>query len=41
MRQELFRQGRYWDTFVMAVLREEWETRRIAERSRMSPDPSK
>lgn len=25
LRQETFRDGRYWDTFVMAVLREEWE----------------
>ncbi len=24
LRQETFREGRYWDTFVMAVLREEW-----------------
>jgi len=26
LRQETFRDGRYWDTFVMAVLREEWGT---------------
>lgn len=24
LRQDTFRDGRYWDTFVMAVLREEW-----------------
>lgn len=24
LRQSYFREGRYWDTFVMAVLREEW-----------------
>ncbi len=25
LRQECFREGRYWDTIVMGVLREEWE----------------
>jgi RimJ/RimL family protein N-acetyltransferase len=25
LRQDTFRDGRYWDTFVMAVLRDEWE----------------
>jgi RimJ/RimL family protein N-acetyltransferase len=25
LRQDTFRDGRYWDTVVMAVLREEWE----------------
>jgi RimJ/RimL family protein N-acetyltransferase len=25
LRQDTFRDGRYWDTIVMAVLREEWE----------------
>jgi RimJ/RimL family protein N-acetyltransferase len=25
LRQDTFRDGRYWDTLVMAVLREEWE----------------
>jgi RimJ/RimL family protein N-acetyltransferase len=25
LRQDIFCEGRYWDTFVMAVLREEWE----------------
>jgi RimJ/RimL family protein N-acetyltransferase len=26
LRQELYRDGRYWDTFVMGLLREEWAT---------------
>jgi RimJ/RimL family protein N-acetyltransferase len=26
LRQDTFREGKYWDTLVMAVLREEWET---------------
>jgi diamine N-acetyltransferase len=26
LRQSFFRDGRYWDTLVMAVLREEWKT---------------
>lgn len=26
LRQSYFRDGRYWDTLTMAVLREEWET---------------
>jgi RimJ/RimL family protein N-acetyltransferase len=26
LRQDRFLDGRYWDTFVMAVLREEWQT---------------
>jgi RimJ/RimL family protein N-acetyltransferase len=26
LRQDTFRDGRYWDTVVMGVLREEWET---------------
>jgi RimJ/RimL family protein N-acetyltransferase len=25
LRQDCYRDGRYWDTFVMAVLREEWD----------------
>jgi RimJ/RimL family protein N-acetyltransferase len=25
LRQENFRDGRYWDTWVMAMLREEWK----------------
>jgi UDP-4-amino-4,6-dideoxy-N-acetyl-beta-L-altrosamine N-acetyltransferase len=25
LRQEKFREGRYWDTITMAILREEWE----------------
>ena len=28
LRQDLFRNGRYWDTVTMAILREEWEARR-------------
>jgi RimJ/RimL family protein N-acetyltransferase len=28
LRQHHFREGRYWDTYVMAILREEWEERR-------------
>ncbi len=30
LRQDTFRDGRYWDTLVMAVLREEWEAVDIA-----------
>ncbi len=30
LRQEAFRDGRYWDTFVMAVLRAEWATQEHA-----------
>lgn len=26
LRQDCFREGKYWDTLVMGVLREEWET---------------
>ncbi len=29
LRQETFREGRYWDAIVMAILREEW----MAEKS--------
>ena len=28
LRQETYREGRYWDTIAMAILREEWEARR-------------
>jgi RimJ/RimL family protein N-acetyltransferase len=31
LRQDTFRDGRYWDTIVMAVLREEWKARDHAE----------
>jgi len=27
LRQDTFREGRYWDTFVMGLLREEWQAR--------------
>jgi RimJ/RimL family protein N-acetyltransferase len=27
LRQDTFREGRYWDTLVMAVLRHEWQAR--------------
>jgi [ribosomal protein S5]-alanine N-acetyltransferase len=27
LRQDTFREGRYWDTIVMAILREEWDAR--------------
>jgi RimJ/RimL family protein N-acetyltransferase len=33
LRQDLFRRGRYWDTHLMAVLREEWEAQ-VARRSK-------
>jgi RimJ/RimL family protein N-acetyltransferase len=36
LRQDCYRDGRYWDTFVMGVLREEWVARRKAEEQ---PDP--
>jgi len=26
LRQDHYREGRYWNTIVMAILREEWET---------------
>jgi RimJ/RimL family protein N-acetyltransferase len=26
LRQDNFREGRYWDTITMAILREEWRT---------------
>jgi hypothetical protein len=32
LRQDTYREGRYWDTIVMAILREEWETHKAAER---------
>jgi RimJ/RimL family protein N-acetyltransferase len=32
LRQETFREGRYWDTIVMAVLRAEWAARRPPQR---------
>src|SRR5262249_47639304 len=28
LRQDTFREGRYWDTFVMGILREEWQASR-------------
>lgn len=33
LRQRNFREGRYWGTYVMAILREEWEegSRRAGE----------
>jgi ribosomal-protein-alanine N-acetyltransferase len=31
MRQENYRDGRYWDTIIMGLLREEWEGRRMKE----------
>jgi UDP-4-amino-4,6-dideoxy-N-acetyl-beta-L-altrosamine N-acetyltransferase len=30
LRQEYYREGRYWDTLVMAVLREDWDRQRVA-----------
>jgi RimJ/RimL family protein N-acetyltransferase len=35
LRQEVFRDGRYWDTFVMGVLRDEWLAARQAEAARV------
>jgi ribosomal-protein-alanine N-acetyltransferase len=29
LRQENYREGRYWDTWVMSILREEWEGQKI------------
>ena len=31
LRQDCFREGRYWDTIVMGLLREEWLERRRSE----------
>ena len=28
LRQDRYHAGRYWDTITMAILREEWETRK-------------
>jgi RimJ/RimL family protein N-acetyltransferase len=28
LRQEHYREGRYWDTWLMAILREDWDARR-------------
>jgi [ribosomal protein S5]-alanine N-acetyltransferase len=28
LRQDTYREGRYWDTIVMAILREEWDDRK-------------
>jgi len=28
LRQDIYREGRYWDTIVMGILREEWESRK-------------
>ena len=28
LRQDRYHEGRYWDTFIMAILREEWEARK-------------
>ncbi len=28
LRQDTYREGRYWDTIVMAILREEWDARK-------------
>jgi RimJ/RimL family protein N-acetyltransferase len=29
LRQDTFREGRYWDTIAMAILREEWDKRAV------------
>lgn len=29
LRQDTYREGRYWDTIVMAILRQEWESREL------------
>jgi RimJ/RimL family protein N-acetyltransferase len=29
LRQEYYREGRYWNTWLMAILRQDWEARRI------------
>jgi RimJ/RimL family protein N-acetyltransferase len=34
LRQEMFRDGRYWDTIVMGILRDEW----LAARPQAQPD---
>jgi RimJ/RimL family protein N-acetyltransferase len=30
LRQSIFREGRYWDTIVMAILREDWNNAEAA-----------
>jgi diamine N-acetyltransferase len=30
LRQDMYREGRYWNTYVMAILREEWEASEAA-----------
>lgn len=32
LRQEMYRQGRYWNTILMAILREDWEARQVQHR---------
>ena len=32
LRQDTYREGRYWDTIVMATLREEWDARKTGGR---------
>jgi [ribosomal protein S5]-alanine N-acetyltransferase len=31
LRQDCYREGRYWDTIVMAILREDWDCVRLTE----------
>jgi RimJ/RimL family protein N-acetyltransferase len=33
LRQHRYHEGRYWDTIVMGILREEWEVRKNELRS--------
>ena len=28
LRQDIYREGRYWNTFLMSILREEWTARK-------------
>jgi RimJ/RimL family protein N-acetyltransferase len=37
LRQDNYREGRYWDTVVMGMLRQEWEVMRAAARERERP----
>lgn len=41
LRQDTYRDGRYWDTFVMAILREEWSARRAGVAAKRRPRAGK
>src|SRR5262249_36130569 len=39
MRQDVFREGRYWDTWIMGMLRQEWLAKKNSPRTPESGSP--